>query len=333
MKAWMPAVALVGCATFALAQVEPPPDDAGLADGGVIVIELENGTRLRGDVVRETADGLVLDSELLGEVTLKLDDIRERLPADAKLSPRVVEDPPPPGLFGTGILEGFDKSISLGVSGREAESSDLTLNVAAEADFNGPDRRWRFRSAYFYGTSDGDRTQDEAFANLRRDWKLPDEPPFIFAEGRGQYDDFQTWRTRLGGFAGIGYAIAGDVDEKAGRWPIVDDEKLELIGRIGAGGSYEFGQVNEFVPEALLAIEVGYRIGDDKTFRLVNTLFPDLDDFGESRNTSELSLKLLIDEGQGLSLSVGGFNEYLSRTDGESPHNSLRYFVRLVYDF
>lgn len=150
---------------------------------------------------------------------------------------------------------------------------------------------------------------------------------------RGQYDDFQAWQLRLGGFAGVGYAVTGKEDVDRGRWPILEDEKLSLLTRVGAGGSYEFGDVNEFVPEALLAVEAAYKFDDDKSLRLVNTLFPDLDDFGESRNTTELSLKVLLDHGRGLSLKVGAFNEYLSRTEGESSHNSLSYFVNLVYDF
>ncbi|MEM7807187.1 MAG: DUF481 domain-containing protein, partial [Planctomycetota bacterium] len=300
-----------------------------------LVIELDSGTRLRGVVVNETEERLVFDADGLGEVTIDPATVAKRLPDSAPIRPKPskADFGPPPGLFGTGILRGFNKSVSLGISGREADTSDLNVNASAEADFNGDDRRWVFRSAYFFGTSDGERSQDEAFANLRRDWKLPGRPPFLFAEGRGQYDDFQDWQARLGGFAGVGYAFAGPDSAQSGGWPTIENDQLTLLGRVGAGGSYEFGTVNEFAPEALIAGEVEYKFDDGKSFRIVNTIFPDLDDTGEFRNTTEASLKVVIDHGLGLNLKVGAFNEYLSETEGDTSHNSLSYFLNLVYDF
>ncbi len=317
-------------------QLQPvPPEPAGPAEAKeTIVVQLNSGTRLRGTLQEETDEFLVLDADGLGETTVAKSSIATRLKSDVKLGPNPTKaELPAPGLFGTTILDGFDKSISLGISGREAESSDLTLNVAADANFNGDDRRWRFSSAYFYSTSDGNRTQDEGFANLRRDWKLPARPPFIFAEGRLQYDDFQAWQFRAGGFAGVGYSVSGKENVKKGQWPRIRNEDLTLLGRVGVGGSYEWGTINAFMPEALVAVEAGYAFDGNKTISFINTLFPDLEDTGEYRNTTELTAGMTLDQARGLSLKVGAFNEYLSMTEGDTPHNSLTYFVRLVLDF
>ncbi len=305
----------------------------------VVVLELDVGTRLRGVILEETPEAIRINAEDLGEVEVLRANLAGRYPAGAKLKPPVkLPDPIPPGLFGTSFLYGFDKSFALGINGREADNSELGVNASLNLDFDGDERRWRFRSQYFFNTVDGTTVQDEALLTVRRDWKLPETPPFLFAESRNQYDAFQNWQVRLGGFAGVGYALFGDEELEETSLPYYESERLTLLGRFGAGASYEFGSVNEVIPEALLAIEANYEFDQDRQrLRFQHTYFPSLDRLRDSRNVTEASWRMRLDGGdesaQALSLKIGVFNEYLSRTQGDASHNSLTYFIQLAVDF
>lgn len=315
------------------------PASADVADGvaKTIVLELEPGTRLRGTIVDETDNRLQFDAEGLGLLDIDPEQIVGRYAGDERLKPKPKKvEPIPPGLFGTGLLYGFDKSLAVGISGREADNSEFGINASLNTDYDGLDRRWRFRSQYFFNSNDGEITQDEAAVNLRRDWLLPDVPPFLFAEGRWQYDDFQAWQHRLGAFAGVGYAFVGESSVNERRWFHAENDRLTLLGRVGAGASYEFGRVNETVPEALLSLEFALDFdGDRQRLRALHTLFPSLDN-DSTRNVTELSYRIRLDQedsARGLNLKIGAFNEYLSRTTGDTPHNSLSYFIQLAIDF
>ena len=235
----------------------------------------------------------------------------------------------PPGLFGTGFLYGWEKSIALGVGGKEGDTTEFNFTASAEGDYEDADRRWKFRSAYFFGKTDGEQSKDQGFANLRRDWLMPTNPYFYWAEGRADYNGFQAYRFRAGGFAGLGAAVFGENEPST--FYVRDD--LKLLARAGAGYTYEWGEVNSGMPEALAAVETVWKVTDNQTFRLAHSYFPSLDDLGESRNVTEASHTIKLDRGRGLSLKFGVFNEYLSITEDDSSHNSLTYFGQLQYAF
>ena len=106
-----------------------------------------------------------------------------------------------------------------------------------------------------------------------------------------------------------------------------------MIGRAGLGGSYEFGSVNELVPEALLGLEWVYTINERQTLSSYVTVYPSLDDFGESRTVAGAAWTIAIDEADGISLKLGIDNEYESRTEGSSKNNDVKYYGALVFDF
>ena len=304
--------------------------DAAAVEREPIVLELVGGSRLRGTVVSQTPEGLVFDSDTLGEIQIATNDIARRLPADARLGPKPPEEKEiPPGLFGTSFLYGWDKNIALGIGGKEGDTTEFNFTASADGDYEDDDKRWKFRSAYFFGKTNGVQSKDQGFANLRRDWLVPTNPLFYWAEGRGEYNGFQAYVARAGGFGGVGVTLFGENDPEA----VYVRDDLKLLGRAGAGYTYEWGEVNAGMPEALAAVESVWKVTDDQTFRFSHTYFPSLDDLGESRNVTEASHTIKLDAGRGLSLKVGVFNEYLSFTEDDSSHNSLTYFGQLQYAF
>ncbi len=268
--------------------------------------------------------------DALGEIPIPASQIAQRLPANTPLKPPAAAvATPPPGLFGTGFLAGWNKSVALGFSGKSGNVDEFSLSASAEGDFSNDQKRWKFRAAYVYGLTESERTKDEGFTNLRRDWLRKDDPVFLFAEGRIEYNDFQAYRFRVGGFGGIGAAFVDAPETAAYR----TSDRVQLLGRIGAGYSHEFGAVDDGIPEALAAVETRIKVTDGQTLRFSHTYFPSLDDFPESRNSTDASYTISIHRGRGLSLKVGFNNEYLSETEGDSTHNSLTYYGQLQYSF
>jgi hypothetical protein len=330
------AASLAWSAGITLAQEVADADESQSAGTGggqteSVVIQLVSGTRIAGEIVEETGDTLTLRNSELGEILIPEGQIAARLAPDAPLGPKAPapEEAPPPGLFGTSFLAGWEKSVALGISGKSADTDEVSFTASVEGDYADDDKRWKLRSAYFYGELESTTSKNEGFANLRRDWLVPDQPWFIWAEGRTDYNDFQAWQFRAGGFAGLGASLFDTDDTDSFR----ESDDLQVLGRIGAGYQYEFGQVDDGTPEAVAAIEARYKISENQTLRFAHTYFPSLEDLPESRNVTEGSYLITIDRGRGLSLKFGIFNEYLSMTADDSVHNSLNYFAQLQYSF
>ena len=309
---------------------EPPAEDAAPTppptkfESRAVVVQLVSGTRLKGTLVGETdADYLVANPQL-GQLTVSKTDVVALLGPDAALGPAAAAGaappPPPPGVFGTFLLRGWDKNITLGFTGKSGNTDALDVYGKFSGDLDRDTLRWRVRASYTYGTAEGTRNKNEGMANARRDWLFPGKPVFYWGEGRLDYNEFQDYKFRAGGFAGVGYTLS-------------DTPKLKLLSRLGAGGSYEFGIVDQFNPEALISVEARYQLASNQSLDFLNTLFPDLSNSGRYRNVTEAAYTVNIDRGRGISLKVGATNEYDSYTEGGSYHNDLTYFGALVFSF
>ncbi len=296
--------------------------DAPAEAARVVVLELVTGSRIRGTLLEETETAYRINSPELGELTVPKDHVAAVHGPDAALGPPAPGEvpPPPPGLFGTQLFAGWDKSLDVGFSGKSGATDSLDLYGKISGDYADDRVRWRVRAAYFYGLTESDNTKNEGFANARRDWLTMKDPWFFWAEGRTDYNEFQAYRFRAGAFGGLGYNFR-------------DTEKLKLLGRVGAGASYEFGNVDDLIPEALVSGELRWQVAENQRFELINTLFPDLNEIGEYRNVTETSYTVNLQRGRGLALKVGLQNEYDSFTEDASVHNQLTYFGAIVFSF
>ena len=287
-----------------------------------VVVQFVSGMRVKGTLVGETDSDYMVASPQLGQLTVAKTDVVALLGPDAALGPSAgsAPPPPPPGLFGTALLRGWDKNIALGFTGKSGNTDAFDVYGKFSGDEDRDDLRWRVRASYAYGTAQGTRNKNEGMANARRDWLVPNRPYFYWGEARLDYNEFQDYKLRAGGFAGLGYTFS-------------DTPKLKLLSRVGVGGSYEFGIVDQFNPEALVAVEARYQLASNQTLDFLNTIFPDLSTLGRYRNVTEASYTVNIDRGRGISLKIGAQNEYDSYTEGGSYHNDLTYYGALVFNF
>lgn len=286
-------------------------------------VELVTGDLLHGTVTEQSDSAVVISHPLLGEVTLPIDQVQ-----GVTVTSEEGEAPPPPQpesseltqYLSDKLLPGWDKHLEAGFSGTDGNTQTSNIRVGFGALRENDHERTKLGLSHFRAEDDGTRTRNEAAASLVHDWLMPGSPWFKFATGKLEYDEFKDWETRVSAFLGVGKQI-------------YDGPKNNLIGRVGLGGSYEFDSINELVPEALLGLEWVHTISDSQTLSAHVTLYPDLDEFGESRTVAGAAWTIEIDEADGISLKFGIDNEYESRTEGASKHDDVKYYSALVFDF
>jgi len=297
-------------------------------------VELINGDMLHGTITEQTEDGVVIEHPILGTVNLPTDQISavivlpEGAEQDGPLEQAATEVKAPeeqapaisPKAWSNKILPGWDKHFEVGFSGTDGNTQTSNVSLGFAALQENEQERSNLKFSYFRTEDDGIRTRNEATGELVHDWLMPDSPWFKFASGKIDYDEFQDWETRASGFVGVGKQLQ-------------ENDKHSVIGRAGLGASYEFGTVNELVPEALLGLEWVYTINDQQTLESYVTVFPNLDEFGESRTIAGTAWTIAIDEADGISLKLGIDNEYESMTEGTAKHNDVKYYGALVFDF
>ena len=301
-------------------------------------VTLTNGDILNGTVTDQNDQTVTLTHPVLGDIVLPAEQVQavavtpaegEDIEASTEpaatgaVVPPATEEPPPnlnPDSLSQKILPGWDKHFELGFTGSDGNSQTLNIHSGFSAIQEDDYKRWNLDMSYLRNQDDGMRTRNEFTTEIVRDWLMPDSPWFKFASGKYEYDEFQTWESRASAFVGVGKVLK-------------DTDIHKLTGRVGIGGSYEFGSVNEIVPEALLGLEWDYKINDRQSLKSYVTVFPDLDEFGESRTLAGTAWTIKIDEADGLSLKFGIDNEYDSKTEGDSKHNDVTYYGALVFDF
>jgi putative salt-induced outer membrane protein YdiY len=277
-----------------------------LAPGAVAeTLELANGDALSGLVTERSAERVVLEHPVLG---------RLEIPTSALAPPPA----PDAGAFGTGWLRDWERRFELGVSGASGNSNDQKIQAGLELGYEDEHARWNMDARYYRSSSDGDADAHEAHASLEHDWLLPPSRWFGFASGRYDWDAFEDWDFRLGGFGGVGYGF-------------FDSDHFVLRGRAGLGLTREFGTGEDVTPEALLGLESEWKLDDRQTLRAYNRLFPAFAEPGEFRNLTGLDYTVRMNDI--LSLRMALDNEYESEVDREAERNDLTYRGSVVLDF
>ncbi|MCC6682977.1 MAG: DUF481 domain-containing protein [Phycisphaeraceae bacterium] len=286
------------------------------------VIELSNGDKINVEVIERTDDHLLVEHPVLGRLTI---------PVAAAKTVEVAAEPEPepepekladPRLMGVAFLPGWTRHIELGLDGTSGNSDSFNLRAGFAARREDETDRWQINSAFTRSTSEGTTTRNDFYSELIKDWLLPGQKHFYFAQGRYDYDDFQSWRHRAAAAGGVGYQF-------------YDTPKFNLLGRVGGGVNESWGGDADdmLTPEALFGLEGWWQWCDTQRLEFKSTFYPALDDLGEFRNLSSLAYVLKLDNAHNLSLKLGLENEYESQVEDGIKHNDFKYFAALVFDF
>ncbi len=317
-------------------------------------ITLTNGDTLRGRVVEQDAEQVVIDHEVLGQMTIARDRVSDIVvaqgieagaerestptaPSDEEVTaaqtlltgqgytvePPAGEEPLNPGLkIGSlTFLEGWERRFELGFNGAEGNTRNFNIRAALSGFYEDAETRWFADAVYSRQSSNRETTEASFYTAITRDWLLPGKRHFYFMTGRYDWDQFQDWDHRASGAAGIGYNF-------------IKEEDFELLGRAGLGGNRTWGgEDDSFTPEGLLGVEMRWNITEGQVLAFSHTYYPDLEDVDESRNLTKAEWRIRLSTVENLSLKLGAENEYQSAPGGDAKHNDFRYYGALVLDF
>ena len=215
----------------------------------------------------------------------------------------------------------WESRASLGLTGSEGDTRTQSLTARLRTRWRDDMRRIEAQAHYFFGRSDSRTSQNEAQAMINHDWLMPDSPWFVFARAQYDYNNFRVWQQRAAAYAGLGYAF-------------VDTDDLELLGRAGAGATYEFKGGRKWTPEALFGASVArWNITDNQTLTGSLTYYPNLENLDRYRLDANIEYTVTINTAEGLSLSVGAENQYESHPLDDGRRNNLTYYATLNLDF
>lgn len=285
-------------------------------------IHLVGGDVLSVEIIERNDDLVIAHHEALGRLEIEwsridfisgpigntdTDGNRREIPRLAALqdeSPKVWESH-----FTLGAVGSFGntdtQSVTLSINSvRERENEVLKLDLS-----------------YYLGMTDGDRTDNRLTAGARQDWLIPDSRWLYFAQGRYDFDEFQSWDYRLGAHAGIGY-----------KW--IDEEDFKATLRAGAGVNKEFNSDDDgYRPEALAGISLEWTLSEKQSFNLESMIYPDLEETGEFRLITTANWSLMVDEESNISLTAGVFYEHQSEVDTGIEKDDVKIHVGLQFNF
>jgi putative salt-induced outer membrane protein YdiY len=271
-------------------------------------IKLKNGDTLRGNIIEQDDQRIVLQHEQLGRLEI----------SRANVDSTSVE---PPAAQAQAPEKERTTKIDFAANGSWGNTDKQTFRVGIASDRETEENRLKLDSAYTTGYSNGDRDENKFTAGGLHDWYFSNSPWLLFADGRYDYDDFQTWQHRLASHGGFGYRFR-------------DTETLKLTGRIGAGAVKEWGSEEEDLrPEGLIGGDLRWKISDRQTLGAEATFYPQLDDMGEYRFVSKLDWSLLVDPATNMSLTTGLQYEYQSVVDPGFEHYDLDIFAGVRFEF
>jgi len=298
------------------------------------VVRLANGDELTVTIVERDEANVTFEHPTLGRLTLPAAAVTLN-PTPAEGASAAGATPPAPAvpapepaplrLLGVSIMDGWKRRLELSADGSRGNSDTASVRVGFDGRYENTDRRWIVEADYYHATSNNGTSDNKFAIDVTRDWLTAGSPWFYFLKGRYDYDDFDTFRHRATVSGGVGYQF-------------VKRDDFDLLLRVGAGGNYAWdaaadGVGDEFTPEGLVGVEGAWRIDLRFPLEFRNTFYPDLDDAGEFRNLSKLSLLVPIDVARSMYFKIGLENEYESQTLDDSRHNDLRYAASLVVEF
>lgn len=310
---------------FAFAQNADAPDP-------VVRVTLDSGDTLRGVFVSRSEEEVVFLHPVLGRVAVPMANVvaMEMLPPDAAAAPVTPApagsgDPAEAGGVATPVPDpDKDKpkwtgEFEFGASGSEGNTDRTNIRAGFGAERKEEFEILSLSATYRLGYESGDKNENRLQLSARQEWLIPDSRWSYFVQSSLDVDEFKDYDARLAAAAGFGYRF-------------IETDETTLVGRIGLGGSYEFGGAEEIVPEGLLGVDFRHRLNDRVDFTANATYFPDLSELGEFRLIAESALDVSLQEQGKLMLRLGVRDEYDSHVTN-AEKNDFYYFASLVYKF
>lgn len=296
-----------------------------LTSGEVLIAPITRRSEARITVAHPFLGVLVIPAEKIKGIYAEDEPVPAEVPAGeqspteekspaAPVAPIVPTEPP-------GFFDGWKSTWSLGFSGSSGNVESLNIYTAFDSKKEDDYDRWIFDTAYFFAKNEGETKQNELTIGLLKDWLNPDSQWFYYAQGRYDYDEFQSWYHRFSGGGGVGY-----------QW--FKRKDFELLSRAGMNATYNLGSEQDgLVPEVLVGTDLLWNFLPDHKLTASTYLFPAVDDLGEFRMENKIDWSWLISNENNLSLKFGIKHEHESDVDPGVKRNDLKYYGALSVDF
>ena len=345
----------------------PPPPNVPQVGGQMITLTLTSGEIMKGVVRQLAPDYIVILHSVLGEIKIPRNGISSSEPPVEQLFPPVQQPlpvlpsgpapapapqpqaapaapsappvkpgPPKPDEFVTpknpiealfsrdekSFLVGWQHTVEMGMNG--TTGSVDAQNYRAVINFNRSTKLMNTtgNASYVYGENNFGTTQDRGEINGRNEWNMINTPWTFWVATRAEYDSLQRWDARLHASTGIGYVI-------------IKDASTTLAGRVGVGGSREFGgdYENAITQElGIAAVQLDHRFNDKTSMYATFEYYPNMRETEDFRTVSRAGLQWVVDPELKMSLRMGVEHRYDSLADAESA-NVVDYFIVLGFAF
>jgi hypothetical protein len=341
-------------ATFAQDPAAPVP-------GQSVIVALSSGDAIKAKLVSETANEIVIEHPVLGKVTIArkqvasiaavppseaakatgqdaggVDADRLRMEAqpaanDASDAPRPQGEvnpgddaakagnaPPPPPPVPSPWKLLFDGNVNY----VNAANKQMDFRVAASAIYEVKDvDKWSNNVEYFFKLVDGSTTDNNLLVTSTYDRRLTSNPKWLwFVKGQGQMAPLESYEQRLSAWGGIGYEF-------------LTAPPATLLGKIGAGYSYEFGDQNEGYPQLYAALEWDWKISENQAIVGSYWITPDFADFTDYLMLFRTEWTMKIADVPGLKLLGGVRWQYQSQVEpADAIQNDIRLYAGLRYE-
>lgn len=313
--------------------------DAALADQ----VTLTTGEVLQGSITSQTDVTVVLNHPVLGKLAIPADKVAKVMTdaqleaaqkaadeaiAEAKAAPA---DPPadateatadaPAALEPDGFFDGWESTLDAGLSGTSGNSQNFASYINFKSKKETDRDRWLYDASYRYASEENESSTNRFSTGIVKDWLLPDSDWFYFADGRYDWDQFQSWQSRVTGHGGVGYQF-------------IKDDTWDISGRTGIGAIREFGSDNDTIrPEALAGVDASWKLTKNQSLTGSAYIYPDFDDLGEFRAINKAEWTINMPDLKGAAVKAGIRHEHQSVVDPGDEHNDFWYYAGVSFKF
>gem|GEM_PF-5627445 len=316
---------------------------------------LKNGDTLRGKILEQTAQHLVLQHEVLGHLRLPLSAIAKNENTADNTSqpparPQAKQDTlPPPATRQTGTREQaveelqeaiakenqptnksglmewlslWSHNIDLSFTGAQGVSRYNSYLIGYKANRKNEQERTDLQTRWYRLNDDiSGIDQSKAHLQLQQDWFLEESNWFPFVRGRWDYDNRQFWEQRYEGFAGMGYTVS-------------KTEKVEANFRVAGGVVHEkFGEDRTRGQSLLSAALLRWELDEQQDISGEATFYPKINADDSHRINTRVEWRVRLATVEGLSLKLGLENEFESASSDDDSTNDLIYFAGVSLNF
>ena len=341
----------------AAAQDSQTPSQAQPTSGNQVVVQLVGGDSLRGELVSETPDSIIMKHSVLGQITIARSNMTSMVTqtANPATTPSEAANVAAIATDITNANQASSEAVLIdsakgaaaapaGSSAAEAPKPVLPISnwkfvLAANANYTDASdkqldfrvaggavyeiknvEKWKLDAEYFFKTVNDATTDNNLLVTSVYDRDITATDWLWFLKAQGQASSLEAWEERLSGWGGIGYRFF-----KA--------PPIAIVGKVGLGATHEFGAVNETYPEGYLELDGKWDITERQSIQGNVYIAPDLSDISQYITISRAEWALKVDPELGLSL-VGGLRfQYQSNVPAGENATDLRVYAGLKMDF